>query len=62
LENAGDDGPPHFSTLYVAAEVVPHPMVHPLEVSHGWRILSNLSTHNAHYYMEFVTLIVMHVK
>lgn len=32
--NAGPHGPPHFSTLYTAAERVPHPMVHPLEVCH----------------------------
>ena len=29
---AAADGPPHISTLYAAAEGVPHPMVHPLEV------------------------------
>ncbi|KAG0557466.1 hypothetical protein KC19_11G132800 [Ceratodon purpureus] len=30
---SGAHGPPHFSTLYSAAEGVPHPMVHPLEAS-----------------------------
>nr|PNR34566.1 hypothetical protein PHYPA_024383 [Physcomitrium patens] len=34
-ERSGPHGPPHFSTLYTAAERVPHPMVHPLEVSQG---------------------------
>lgn len=34
-DRTGEDGPPHFSTLYAAVEAVPHPMVHPLESSLG---------------------------
>ncbi|KAG0625171.1 hypothetical protein M758_2G033200 [Ceratodon purpureus] len=32
-DRSAADGPPHISTLYAAAEGVPHPMVHPLEAS-----------------------------